>query len=77
VFPKLGFWAPNEFTTPGPCTFAPACPGAIGEDRAYPVKYDETGSRVTSVCAEGFTGDYWSVAHCVACLRCSCGGMCH
>lgn len=82
IYPKLGFWSANELVAPGKCDLEDACPGAVGQNSAYPpVVSESSGERVTSRCAEreGYSGAYCSECQSgfyrdvVACTKCEGG----
>ena len=55
AWPIAGYWSFSENSVPVACAIPSACPGAVVD----PVTLS-TGERLTSVCAEGYTGTYCS-----------------
>jgi hypothetical protein len=63
VWPLPGYWSYDEFSMPISCNMEEACPGAASV--ASQAMYNTDGSRITSRCADSYTGN--------ACSQCSAG----
>ena len=60
VWPLPGYWSFSETSAPVACSLPQACPGALSSPTLT-----AGGSRMTEVCAEGYTGQY--------CITCAAG----
>ena len=60
VWPLPGYWSFDETALPQPCALPQACPGALSDPQTT-----ANGQRLTSLCAEGYSG--------VLCTDCTSG----
>jgi hypothetical protein len=59
AWPLPGYWSYNEFSAPVRCAGGVvACPGATGQDTAYPARLNADGSRDTRRCTSAYRDDF-------------------
>jgi hypothetical protein len=58
MYPYKGFYSSSENILAVECFNTIACPGSMGEDSNYPIKYTSSGAHVTTQCSTllGYTG---------------------